>query len=66
MYAPRFALTALPPLLLLVAAGLAKLPKGGRNLLLRLYLRKGMKKEAAAQAEWLKQNEHRVAMGRGR
>jgi len=27
MYAPRFALTALPPLLLLLAAGLARLPK---------------------------------------
>ncbi len=39
---------------------------GGRNLLLRLYQRKGMKEKAAEQARWLRENEHRVAMGRGR
>ena len=39
---------------------------GGRNLLLRLYRLKGMEKEAAEQAAWLRAHEHKVAIGRGR
>lgn len=39
---------------------------GGHNLLLHLYRRKGMEEKAAAEAQWLKNHEDRVAMGRGR
>lgn len=39
---------------------------GGRNLLLRLYRLEGMEEKAAEQAAWLREHEHKVAIGRGR